>query len=186
MSTSCAYATVSSRFGDLAIVWFETNRGPRVRRVFLPDAEESVERRVRTIFTGATARSSPEIARLARDIRGFLEGRPVLFDLGEADLGVCSRFQRAVLIAEHRIPRGWVSTYGRIARHLGCPQAARAVGRALATNPFPIIVPCHRAIATNGGLGGYQAGLGMKRGLLELEGVEFDERGRVRAARMYY
>jgi methylated-DNA-[protein]-cysteine S-methyltransferase len=60
-----------------------------------------------------------------------------------------------------------VSTYQRIAGHLGSPQAARAVGTTLAHNPFPIIVPCHRAIRTDGTLGGFQGGMEMKRALLE-------------------
>jgi methylated-DNA-[protein]-cysteine S-methyltransferase len=180
------YVTVPSPFGALAVVWCETGRGPRVQRILLPDVRASIDRRVRAAFEGAEARSSREIGRLARDVRGFLEGQPLRFDLGLADLEACSRFQRAVLVAEHGIPRGWVSTYGRIARHVRRPRAARAVGRALATNPFPIVVPCHRAVAANGELGGYQAGARMKRALLELEGVEFDKRGRLRGAPMYY
>jgi methylated-DNA-[protein]-cysteine S-methyltransferase len=69
---------------------------------------------------------------------------------------------------------------------LGKPSAARAVGRALATNPFPIIIPCHRAVRSDGSLGGYQGGLAMKRALLEMEGVEFDARGRVATPGFYY
>ncbi|MBC7317034.1 MAG: MGMT family protein, partial [Chloroflexi bacterium] len=85
----------------------------------------------------------------------------------------CSPFQKRVLLADYAIPRGQVSTYGLIAAHLGMPNAARAVGRALATNPFPILIPCHRAIRSDRTLGGYQAGLAMKRALLEMEGVRF-------------
>jgi len=72
-----------------------------------------------------------------------------------------------------------VSTYGRIARKLGLPRAARAVGNALARNPFPLIIPCHRAVRFDGSLGGYAGGVRMKKMLLELEGVEFDRHGRV-------
>jgi methylated-DNA-[protein]-cysteine S-methyltransferase len=98
----------------------------------------------------------------------------------------CSEFQRRVLLAEYGIRRGWVSTYGRIARHLGMPQGARAVGSALAHNPFPIIIPCHRAIAADGSLGGYQGGPEMKRSLLEMEGIAFGANGRVQVERFYY
>jgi methylated-DNA-[protein]-cysteine S-methyltransferase len=79
-----------------------------------------------------------------------------------------------------------VSTYRRIAGHLGVPGGARAVGNALATNPFPIVIPCHRAIRSDGTLGGYQGGLVMKRALLEQEGVDIDERGRVLSLGLYY
>ncbi len=63
---------------------------------------------------------------------------------------------------------------------------ARVVGNALARNPFPIIIPCHRAIKSNGALGGFQGGIKMKRALLELEGIEFSERGMVVTKRIYY
>jgi methylated-DNA-[protein]-cysteine S-methyltransferase len=89
-------------------------------------------------------------------------------------------------MAEREIPRGWVSTYGRIATHLGVPGGARAVGGALARNPFPIIIPCHRAIRSDGSLGGFQGGPDMKRALLEFEGVGFSSTGRVAAERFYY
>ncbi|MEA3339092.1 MAG: MGMT family protein, partial [Chloroflexota bacterium] len=83
-------------------------------------------------------------------------------------------------------PRGWVSTYGRIAKSLGNPRAARAVGNALARNPFPIIIPCHRTIRADGRLGGFRGGVEMKRALLEMEGVEVDDVGKALTDRVYY
>ena len=91
-----------------------------------------------------------------------------------------------MLQAEHGIPRGTVSTYQRIARHLGNAHGARAVGTALAHNPFPIIIPCHRAIRSDRTLGGYQGGLRMKRALLEMEGIPFNDRGRIMTEELYY
>jgi methylated-DNA-[protein]-cysteine S-methyltransferase len=116
----------------------------------------------------------------------FLEGDPVEFDLGIVALEQCSAFQARVLRAEYRISRGWVSTYGRIARHLGVPRGARAVGSALARNPFPIIIPCHRAVRSDGRLGGFQGGPEMKRVLLAFEGVEVSPTGRVLTERVFY
>jgi len=116
----------------------------------------------------------------------FLDGEPVVFDLSLLALGDCSPFQRRVLEAEHGIPRGWVTTYGRIAQHVGVPRGARAVGGALARNPFPILIPCHRAIRSDGTLGGFQGGAAMKRTLLELEGVRFGSDGRAVTPRYYY
>jgi len=83
----------------------------------------------------------------------------------------CSKFQQKVLRAVSAIPKGKVSTYQSIAKKIGQPKAARAVGRALATNPFPIIIPCHRVIYSDGSLGGYQGGRKKKLSLLRKEGI---------------
>ncbi|MFL5684879.1 MAG: methylated-DNA--[protein]-cysteine S-methyltransferase [Chloroflexota bacterium] len=82
-------------------------------------------------------------------------------------------FRRAVYAATRVIPPGSTATYGDIARAIGRPDAARDVGAALARNPFPIIVPCHRVVGANGKLTGFSApgGLATKRRLLELEGA---------------
>jgi methylated-DNA-[protein]-cysteine S-methyltransferase len=83
----------------------------------------------------------------------------------------CSKFQQKVLRVVSAIPKGKVSTYQSIAKKIGQPKAARAVGRVLATNPFPIIIPCHRVICSDGSLGGYQGGRKKKLALLKKEGV---------------
>lgn len=70
-----------------------------------------------------------------------------------------------------RIPTGETRSYGWLARKVGRPRAARAVGRAMATNPLPIVVPCHRVVASDGSLRGYGGGLAMKAALLRLEGA---------------
>jgi methylated-DNA-[protein]-cysteine S-methyltransferase len=128
----------------------------------------------------------PEIQDVCDSIADFLAGSDVVFSLDTIHLDVCSPFQRSVLEAEHKIPRGMVSTYQRIARHLGRPSAARAVGTALATNPFPIIIPCHRAIRSDRSLGGYQGGIPMKRKLLKMEGIRFDSAGKVSSGDFFY
>ena len=79
-------------------------------------------------------------------------------------------FAQAVWRLVRRIPRGRVATYGQIAMLLGRPRAARAVGTALARNPFAPTVPCHRIIRADGALGGYSQGLDRKRALLRQEG----------------
>jgi methylated-DNA-[protein]-cysteine S-methyltransferase len=76
-----------------------------------------------------------------------------------------------VLAAISKIPFGETRSYGWVARAIGKPGAARAVGQALHTNPVPIIIPCHRIVASDGSLGGYGGGLPMKIKLLRLEGV---------------
>lgn len=192
MSKVFSYVLVPSDFGALGIVWQDTQAvettaaGVRVQRVFLPNPQAAALDTLQMVFPGARSHACPAISDLSERIQRFLGGDPVRFDLGIVALERCSAFQRQVLRAEHGIPRGWVSTYGRIAHSLGTPRGARAVGRALARNPFPIIVPCHRAIRSDGHLGGFQGGLEMKRALLHLEGVEITPAGRVHTHRFYY
>jgi methylated-DNA-[protein]-cysteine S-methyltransferase len=178
------YLTHPSRFGDFAVVWREGKRGSAVVRILLPG--RGLVSRIRDAYPDAAAGRSLAPVALARDIAACLHGKDHTFPLSRVRLDACSAFQRRVLQAEHAIPRGRVSAYGDIAAHLGRPGAARAVGRALATNPFPIVVPCHRAIRGDGGLGGYQGGTRLKRALLEMEGVEISPRGRVLRPRWHY
>jgi methylated-DNA-[protein]-cysteine S-methyltransferase len=172
--------------GALTIVWQETEAGPKVRCVLLPN-EQALARSVFGItLADASPLWCPAIGALGERIGRFLEGEAVDFDLGLLALERCSEFQRRVLLAEYQIPRGWVSTYGGIARSLGVPRGARAVGGALSRNPFPIVIPCHRAIRADGQLGGYRGGIEMKRALLQLEGVEVAPTGKVLTDRFYY
>lgn len=184
--TELLYATHPSPFGSFSLVWQETEGKPRIQRVFLSNAQTLAEDRVRAEWESARPGSNPLIADLAERMQRFLEGEALDFELTLAALETCSAFQQRVLRAEHRIPRGWVSTYSRIAAHLGVPGGARAVGNALAQNPFPILVPCHRAIRADGALGGYQGGMAMKRTLLEREGLTFSAVGKVALRQVYY
>jgi methylated-DNA-[protein]-cysteine S-methyltransferase len=146
----------------------------------------SAKQQVSVLFGDSSVSSCSEINVIADDIEAFLEGEDIRFSLEMVCLDLCSRFQQDVLRAEHGIPRGTVSTYQRIARNLRKQNGARAVGSALAKNPFPIIIPCHRAIRSDRSLGGYQGGLEMKRRLLEIEGVGFDDSGRIATGDFFY
>ena len=170
---------VSSGFGELAIEWQDTPEGPLVARVLLPNE-------VTLVSADASPHSCPAISDLAERVQRFLGGEKVTFELDLIPLERCPPFQRRVLRAEYGIPRGWVSTYSRIARHLSVPKGARAVGNALARNPFPIVIPCHRAIRSDGHLGGFRGGAAMKRALLALEGVQVLDTGKVLAQKVYY
>ena len=98
----------------------------------------------------------------------YFAGRRVVFN-DELDLAAATAFQREVWRLARLIPYGQTRSYGWIARRMGRAGAARAVGQALARNPLPVIVPCHRVVAKNGKLGGYGGGLDKKRHLLRLE-----------------
>jgi methylated-DNA-[protein]-cysteine S-methyltransferase len=173
-------------FGPVAVVWSIHREQPSIRRVLLSKPRFSVERLVQTSFPDVKQSSCVEIDLVADQIMAFLIGEDIRFSLDIAQLDLCSQFQQGVLRAEHGIPRGSVSTYQRIANHLGNRNGARAVGTALATNPFPIIIPCHRAIRSDGTLGGYQGGLGMKQTLLKMEGILFDASGRIVTEGFFY
>jgi methylated-DNA-[protein]-cysteine S-methyltransferase len=105
-----------------------------------------------------------------QQIGGYLDGRRRTFNLA-IDWSVTTNFQKQVFDILLKVPFGQVITYGEIARRLGNPKAARAVGRAGATNPMPIVIPCHRVIGADGKLHGYRAPNGMetKAWLLALE-----------------
>ncbi|MFA9492017.1 MAG: methylated-DNA--[protein]-cysteine S-methyltransferase [Anaerolineales bacterium] len=102
----------------------------------------------------------------------YLRGERKAFQL-PVDLSGMTPFQQTVLNEVSEVPRGEVVTYGDLARRIGKPRAARAVGQALGSNPVPIVVPCHRVIASDGSLGGYSGrrGIKTKEALLTLEGA---------------
>jgi len=179
------YVLAPSAFGDLSIVWRKTKAGPRVRHIFLPSEHVSVQNVVHVAFPHAELKSCPAIAELDEQIQRFLAGEAIDFDLVLLEFERCSEFQRRVLLADHQIPRGCVSTYGRVAQSIGVPGGARAVGNALARNPFPIVIPCHRVVRADGRLGGFRGGGEMKRALLEMEGVEVSPAGKVLVERFY-
>jgi len=109
-----------------------------------------------------------ELNGLAERLRRYARGEAVAFH-DALDLHGVSPFQQAVSEAARDIPSGQTCSYGELAARAGRPGAARAVGQVMARNPWPIVVPCHRVVASGGGLGGYGGGLEMKRRLLRLE-----------------
>jgi methylated-DNA-[protein]-cysteine S-methyltransferase len=114
--------------------------------------------------------STEGLEEVKKELEEYFEGRRRRFGM-PLDLRVHNSFRRRVLEETSRIPAGSYSTYKRIAEEVGSPRAHRAVGNAVGANPIPIVIPCHRVLATGGGLGGYGGGLEIKRYLLELEGV---------------
>ncbi len=166
-------------YGPVGIIWGEINGTPLITGILFSRPDCSAGERITGRYLHSRESSCSEIDTVAGAIRACLEGEAVKFPLEIADPGRCTPFQLGVLRAEHGIPRGRVSTYGLIAAYLGKNKAARAVGNALAANPYPIIVPCHRAIRSDRHPGGFQGGTDMKRSLLETEGVRFDDTGRV-------
>ena len=104
---------------------------------------------------------------VARELREYAEGSRSTFSFPVEPEG--SAFHRSVWRELQRIPYGRTATYGEIARKLGNPNGAQAVGQANHHNPVPIVIPCHRVVAAGGKLGGYGGGVDLKRRLLALE-----------------
>ncbi len=163
-----AYAFVDSPFGRLLVA--TTRRG--VVRVEYPNGgvDEQLE--------GLAAEVSPrllESPRHTQDVRReldeYFEGKRHDFTV-PADLTYIRGFGRRVLEETAGIPFGVLATYREVASRAGSPRASRAAGNALAANPVPIVVPCHRVVHSGGGLGGYTGGLDRKITLLRLEGVD--------------
>jgi methylated-DNA-[protein]-cysteine S-methyltransferase len=116
-----------------------------------------------------TPQKIPAFVRTAtRQFQQFAAGKPVRFTT-QLDLSTGTTFQQAVWRTLRKIPHGETRTYAWVAKQIGKPNAARAVGGACSANPVPVFVPCHRVVASGGGLGGFSLGLPLKRRLLALE-----------------
>lgn len=115
--------------------------------------------------------ADPLLRRAAGLVQAHFAGRRVVFDL-PLDLSGIPEFTKRVLLACHRIPPGETRTYGELAREVGSPHAARAVGQAMRRNPMGLIIPCHRVIGSDGSLVGFAGksrALALKASLLALE-----------------
>ena len=171
------YKTVEAPgFDPVCLAWKETDSVFRAVRVFLPCPGTSALDRLLGCFQGASNESCAESDEMARRIGLFLRGSDIVLPREQCDMSLCSGFVKSVLRVLNEVPRGRVTTYGRLAEKTG--GCARSVGSAMSANPFPLMIPCHRVVRSNGETGGYQGGADMKRILLANEGVRFDRRGR--------
>ena len=112
----------------------------------------------------------PVLREAVAQLRAYFAGERSRFEL-PLDLDTGTPFQQSVWAALLAIPPGGTTSYAALARSVGKPQAARAIGAAVGRNPVSIVVPCHRVLGTGGGLTGYAGGLERKTALLRLEGV---------------
>jgi methylated-DNA-[protein]-cysteine S-methyltransferase len=165
--------------GPVGLAW--TAQG--LRRLQLPEATAAATRR--RLLEGCAAPMRPAgrapawVGSLAARLRRHLAGAPQDLRDVPVDLAAGTEFERRVWRAARRVGPGRTTSYGALARAIGRPGAARAVGRALGLNPVALVVPCHRVVAADGGLHGFSArgGTATKRRLLALEGTEFADFG---------
>jgi len=177
------YNLADSTLGNFGLIWRVDKEGLKIIKIYLPANKTLLLEKIKKDYPNA--KKSNSLEELFSQINKFISGENIKFNLDLLDFDICTDFEKKVLFAEYNIPRGFVSTYSRISKSIGVPKGARAVGNALASNPFPLIIPCHRAIRSDGSLGGFQGGLGMKKKLLENEGVFLSNR-RVNTDKIYY
>jgi methylated-DNA-[protein]-cysteine S-methyltransferase len=164
-----AYATVDTPLGTGMVA--ATSRG--LLRVMLPnDVPERVLEQISTRVTPRVLELPARLDRERRELDEYFRGRRESFDL-ELDwrLTPAGFYRKVLRAAARRLPFGVTASYGEVAAWAGSPRAYRAAGTALATNPIPIVVPCHRVLRAGGELGQYGGGPEMKEWLLRLEGA---------------
>lgn len=168
-SMTAGYVLFDTALGRCGLAW----RGSAVLALQLPERDEAKTRAsLLEHLPEAVERKPPRnVQRAVRGIRALLRGERVDLSDVEIDLSGVPPFHRRVYEALRAIPVGETISYGELARRLGAPGAARAVGQALGRNPCAILVPCHRVLAAAGRVGGFTApgGTATKLRLLALE-----------------
>ncbi len=139
-----------------------------LRRIILPQRSLNQIQQLLQPYFHACIENTNVFGDLPRRLQDYFMGNMTDFP-DELDWGGVTPFQHAVWTTARGIPHGEARSYSWLAKQINRKKAARAVGQAMRRNPWPIIVPCHRVLASNGGLGGFAGGLEMKRRLLEIE-----------------
>lgn len=160
-----AYRTVDSPIGRLLVA--ATQAGV-VAVGFESEGHDQVLQRLSDRLSPRILEAPSRLEEAARQLEAYFEHRLTHFDV-PVDLVLSSGFRRDVLSRLREVAFGSTVSYAKLAALSGNPKASRAVGSACATNPIPIIVPCHRVVRSDGSLGGYLGGLDAKRYLLGLE-----------------
>lgn len=164
-----AYREIETPYGWLAVAASEWG----LTRLLLPEpSRETLAAALASEVPGARPGASELLRKAERQIGTYFAGKPVDFSL-PLDLRDVRGFRARVYDFALKIPWGEVRCYTEVARGIGAPRAARAVGGALGANPVPLVIPCHRVVAAGERLGGFSAtgGLALKAAMLRLEGT---------------
>jgi methylated-DNA-[protein]-cysteine S-methyltransferase len=162
-----AFATTDSPLGRLLVA---VTRHGLARVAFAEEDPQEVLERLARELSPRILESAKATDEIRRELDEYFARRRTAFDV-PVDRRLIHGIARDVLRATARIPFGGVATYGEVARQIGRPRAARAVGNALGSNPIPIVIPCHRVLRAGGEIGGYGGGPRRKTSLLRLEGA---------------
>ena len=168
------YCMFDTAIGCCGFAW----NGRGITHMQLPDRDrDGTERQLRRRVPGEEAAEPPaEIALAIGALQRYFAGEVVDLSSVPVDLGDRSAVDRAIYAALRAVGWGETVTYGELAWRAGLPKGAQAVGQAMAKNPVPVVVPCHRVLAAGGRIGGFSApgGTSTKERLLMLEGVRLD------------
>lgn len=174
MPAPLCHAFFATPIGECAVAWGDGG----LAGVWLPETRPGGLRRKLSRHSSGAREEAPtqEVTAAIDAISRLLCGAHVDLRDVRLDLGGIGEFRRRVYAVARSIAPGRVLTYGAVARQVGADASARAVGQALGANPFPLVVPCHRVVASAGGLGGFSApgGVALKRRLLAIEDARLD------------
>ncbi|MBI2264390.1 MAG: methylated-DNA--[protein]-cysteine S-methyltransferase [Armatimonadetes bacterium] len=166
------YTMFETALGMCALAWSDHG----VTHVQLPEEtnRDTEERIMESTGLSAPTQPPPSVRQAIERIARYLAGNSPDLSVIPIDTQEIPPFTASVYEAARKIPPGSTLTYGELARRIGKPRSARAVGQALARNPLALIVPCHRVLASDGRAGGFSAygGLEIKARLLEIEGIQ--------------
>jgi methylated-DNA-[protein]-cysteine S-methyltransferase len=173
--TATMYVIFETAQGFCGIAW----NGFGIIALQLPTKSvDAAARLLRRRTPGAAPGSPPPaVTEVVTSVKRYFDGEEADFSAVELDLGAQEPFARQIYEAARRVRWGHTTTYGALAKQLGAgPEAARDVGQAMAHNPVPLIIPCHRVLAAGNRIGGFSApgGAAAKRRMLELEGVRVE------------
>jgi len=160
-----AYTTIDTPVGSLLLA--ATEKG-LIRVAYDSEGHDKVLDLLASKVSGRILRAPKRLDTVAKELDEYFARRRTAFDL-PLDLSLSSGFRQLVQRHLPQIAYGHTESYKQVAQLVGNPKAVRAVGTACATNPLPIVVPCHRVVRTDGTLGGYAGGLAAKTALLKLE-----------------
>jgi methylated-DNA-[protein]-cysteine S-methyltransferase len=183
MSTQHRYFIFETATGFCGIAWNDAG----ITRVQLPArSAEIAERRLLRRAPGAEpGMPTPMVSEAVAAVKRYFEGNETDFSRLTLDLGGQDEFFKRVYAAARRVKWGHTTTYGTLAKELGGgPETARDIGQAMAKNPIPLIIPCHRVLAAGGKIGGFSApgGTAAKTRMLGLEGVQLKALGGCQAS----
>ncbi len=165
------YSTIASAIGEHALLWHEDHAALCIEKICIPPASA-------TFTKGRVQKDHPDLAKISAIINGKRNRRLIDWALKRCDFSGCTAWQQAIWTClATEVPSGQVISYGGLAEKLGRPGAARSVGSCMAKNRFPLLIPCHRVVASGGQLGGFMNGrsdgLAIKRKLLAAESVYY-------------
>ncbi len=172
----------SSPIGEIAIIWRKKPKF-QIEEIIISNPNQTASEIVKEKYESEEElhlnKKSKQLNQVLNEINKYFQEKDYKFSLSYLNMDKLKPFQRKVLEAEFKTEKGTVNTYKDIAIEVGSPRAYRAVGTALAKNPFPIIIPCHRTVKadrTIGGFSGFAGGLESKKILLELDGLMIQDK----------